>query len=429
MGKGAYVTILNETQRTYAVEFDAIDCMYQDEEGSDFKPISGTIRPGGKLPVDGESQYIEKNASAFSTCGYQNGYFSLYVKDSVTDQWVARLKFEADKHGYRVAPEDAGNDVSDLGYGVSIDLKVTSGDADRIAIRLRDKQRIKGYPFWKVLFDKNGNVVFKSGLDALKHEIKTENITDLFVFVHGMNNPPSTACDLYENYFDRLCAKAGDFAPHRIGLLGVLWPSQLPIDLKSFIPFLGNPALLAARLATIGVELNSLLSRAPAIGRDGLAPVLTNLAAGLPALRIHLFGHSMGARLSAWTLKGLPQSGPASPIKSVFLAQGAVWSKIFQSDNDLAGCGAKVDGPLVATLSSHDLELEVLRVVTLDNPLGKHGFEGVNTHTVPASNSVTHRDFEGHKFIDLSCDAVIHDHNDYKKDEVALAHLLAARLK
>ena len=47
-------------------------------------------------------------------------------------------------------------------------------------------------------------------------------------------------------------------------------------------------------------------NRAGVIGRNGLGPMLGKLAAADPGIRIHLMGHSFGARLVSYSLSGLP---------------------------------------------------------------------------------------------------------------------------
>jgi pimeloyl-ACP methyl ester carboxylesterase len=96
------------------------------------------------------------------------------------------------------------------------------------------------------------------------------------------------------------------------------------------------------------------------VGQNGLGQLLGSLAGP----RIHLIGHSFGARLVSYTLNGLPDSarGAASPVKSVTLIQGAFSHFSFSSTlpfdagrgGGLAGCGDRVDGPLVATFTAAD---------------------------------------------------------------------------
>ncbi len=102
-------------------------------------------------------------------------------------------------------------------------------------------------------------------------------------------------------------------------------------------------------------------NRAGVIGKNGLGPLL----AGLPGPpRIHLMGHSFGARLAAYTLAGLPAglTGSASPIKSLTLIQGAFSHFTFASTlpfdgtrgGELSAAGTRVDGPLLATFTAAD---------------------------------------------------------------------------
>jgi hypothetical protein len=132
---------------------------------------------------------------------------------------------------------------------------------------------------------------------------------------------------------------------------------------------LGNPF---AGLWSAGSELLRTMSyyemknRAGVIGKNGLGPLLARLT-GPPhesVPRIHLMGHSFGARLVAYTLAGLPPTytGQASPVKSLTLIQGAFSHFTFTSSlpfdsgrsGALAGCRNRVDGPLLATFTAAD---------------------------------------------------------------------------
>jgi hypothetical protein len=106
-------------------------------------------------------------------------------------------------------------------------------------------------------------------------------------------------------------------------------------------------------------------NRAGVIGQSGLGPLLAALAppAGEP-LRIHLMGHSFGARLVAFALTGLPATavGGASPVKSLSLIQGAFSHFSFARPTPcaavpagtLAGVLDRVDGPLLSTFTAAD---------------------------------------------------------------------------
>lgn len=105
----------------------------------------------------------------------------------------------------------------------------------------------------------------------------------------------------------------------------------------------------------------TMKARAGTIGQTGLAPLLAALHANSPAIRVHLIGHSFGARLVSFALAGI--GTPAdSPVCSLTLLQGAFshWSFAGATDNPFGASGAldtlndRVGGPLVATFSSYD---------------------------------------------------------------------------
>ena len=106
-------------------------------------------------------------------------------------------------------------------------------------------------------------------------------------------------------------------------------------------------------------------NRAGIIGAKGLGPLLGKLHTEQPNLKVHLLGHSFGARLVSYALTGLPAdlSGEGSPIKTLFLLQGAFSHFAFADSlpfdpdrkGDLAGMAQRVDGPLLTTHSLKDL--------------------------------------------------------------------------
>jgi hypothetical protein len=127
---------------------------------------------------------------------------------------------------------------------------------------------------------------------------------------------------------------------------------------------IGNPFTglwSGAREVLRTLSYYEMKNRAGVVGQNGLGPLLAGLA-GPP--RIHLMGHSFGARLVAYALAGLPSgmTGTASPVKSLTLIQGAFSHFTFASplpidagrNGGLAGHGNRVDGPLLATFSAAD---------------------------------------------------------------------------
>ena len=103
--------------------------------------------------------------------------------------------------------------------------------------------------------------------------------------------------------------------------------------------------------------------RAGTVGEQGLGPLLGQLAAAAPGVRVHLVGHSFGARLVSFALRGLP---PGVRVGSVTLLQGAFSHYTFSGPlpfdargGALHGMQQRVTGPLVAAHSSHDQALGV----------------------------------------------------------------------
>ena len=102
-------------------------------------------------------------------------------------------------------------------------------------------------------------------------------------------------------------------------------------------------------------------ARAGDVGQKGLGPFLEQLLAASPNIRVHLVGHSFGARLVSFALAGT-SSADASPIASLTLVQGAFshWAFTQRADNPFAEAGAlstfadRVHGPLVATWTLAD---------------------------------------------------------------------------
>ena len=66
-------------------------------------------------------------------------------------------------------------------------------------------------------------------------------------------------------------------------------------------------------------------ARAGRVGREGLGPLIARWQAKVPELRVHLIGHSFGARVVSYSLAGLapPGSLPSTPVGSLMMLQGA----------------------------------------------------------------------------------------------------------
>lgn len=118
--------------------------------------------------------------------------------------------------------------------------------------------------------------------------------------------------------------------------------------------------LNGAKEALRGATYWEMKNRAGVVGRNGLGPLLGVLAGVAPGVRVHLIGHSFGARLVSYALDGLPAG--VTCVKSVTLLQGAFSHFAFTSPLpfDAARRGAiadrqhRVDGPVTVCFSRFD---------------------------------------------------------------------------
>jgi hypothetical protein len=100
-------------------------------------------------------------------------------------------------------------------------------------------------------------------------------------------------------------------------------------------------------------------ARAGVVGEKGVGRFLARLAETRPDVRVHLVGHSFGARVVSYSLKGLA-SPDASPVHSLTLIQGAFSHWTFADPQpwghpgELSAFADRVHGPLVAIFSQYD---------------------------------------------------------------------------
>lgn len=132
--------------------------------------------------------------------------------------------------------------------------------------------------------------------DALAKFCDDEKLTDIVIHTHGFNNDENAATGLgsdYLRHFDEMAKKRSD---RKVGYCLTFWPSS-----GAFY------------------EFGTVADRAVTVGRGQLAPAINKLLEKKEGVRVHLSGHSLGARLSGAALLGLNKK-----IESLFLIQGAL---------------------------------------------------------------------------------------------------------
>ncbi|MFF9015623.1 serine-threonine protein kinase [Streptomyces sp. NPDC014870] len=189
--------------------------------------------------------------------------------------------------------------------------------------------------------------------------------------------------------------------------------------------------------------------RAGVVGERGLGPLLGEVARSSPGLRCHLVGHSFGARLVAFALRGLPAG--ARNVASVTLLQGAFSHYAFAArlpheqgrGGALRDLQARVEGPVVACYSRHDTALRVFYPLAsrlardADSLLGTDkrwtavGHDGIqavpDTPTLPLSRAL--RDgLPASGCVNVDAAEVVGEHSDICHPELARVVVSAGRI-
>jgi hypothetical protein len=198
-------------------------------------------------------------------------------------------------------------------------------------------------------------------------------------------------------------------------------------------------------------------ARAGVVGRAGLGPMLEQLHAANPSVRVHLIGHSFGGRLVANSLTGI-SSPAASPVASVILVQGAFSHWAFSPANPWGIQGSlqqfadRVHGPLVATFTAADWavgrwypkacflagdDVQAAAEVSRWGGMGSDGFQGstpfaditlsTGQPAYPFTPGTFHRADANGIIADTSQSAFAGAHSDIIKDEVGWLITQAAR--
>ena len=269
---------------------------------------------------------------------------------------------------------------------------------------------LNGFAYGELSFGADGQVADPAQRDVAPAVALSADVTDLLVLSHGWLDDVLRAQDLYTGPTAAVARDGG--APPGLAVLGILWPSKrfdaapapeaaaavrdrsrrtaesfvarIRSDLAASI--VGLPA--AAEYANpgdhqsrfFGLEPGALLekfgpledgisavlnlttyyemkARAGAVGA-GLVPVLAAVRAARPELRLHLAGHSFGARVMA---SALANCDPF-PVSSAMLIQGAFsqfgfakrWDGVHDGLFRPGLFGGRLKGPVVVTYSRHD---------------------------------------------------------------------------
>jgi hypothetical protein len=206
-------------------------------------------------------------------------------------------------------------------------------------------------------------------------------------------------------------------------------------------------ATAAARRLANYATYYQMKDRAGVVGSKGLAPVLATCRKAHPHVRLHLVGHSFGARLVTAAAAGL---APHSPNVTISLLQGAFSHNALSGDYGDGKPGfyrtviadARVSGPVIITHTKNDkavgvayplasrLAREIAAALGDENdPYGGMGRNGAQ-HTAEATGHDATLGAVGHAYTfapgtvnNLLADAVIKNHGEVGGGEVAYAVL------
>lgn len=303
------------------------------------------------------------------------------------------------------------------------------------------------------------NLIDQGLVDAARGVSVDEAKPNILAFHEALNSlvrkPPDAPEDRGENALLSSAAPERDYAR----LAAVM--GTVPVVAELGLGDLGNVwngAKDALRIASY----YEMKGRAGVIGATGLGPRLESLHAQAPAVRVHLIGHSFGARLVSYALSGIT-TADRSPVASLTIVQGAFshWSFTPGPNMPWGDAGAltsyadRVHGPLLSTLTQFDwavgqwyprasffsqtdnsLARQLSGAPSQWGGLGADGYQGVDSATdLDIQNTGTPYDFQAGHFYRVNAEAVIKDtaqssfagaHSDIRHDEIAGLILAAA---
>jgi len=275
---------------------------------------------------------------------------------------------------------------------------------------------------FKLVFDASGKVTDLAARDAFLGALQTNAHRDVLFVAHGWLNDTASANQLFTHF-----ARGLSDMP----VCGVFWPSH---------PLAQAPN--AQGIVRAGIEMTSyyvMKERAAEVGAGGLAPFLRALRRSLPDTRIHLAGHSFGARLVTAAAAASIEDNAAACIQSMTLIQAAFSQFSFAPEGAYRAVLERrlVNGPIAVTHSKHDLAVgQAYPVASLlrhqnasaiggpNDPYGGLGRNGAQ-HLTPAEcihlnlgDMLSLRQYLGHPVINLNADTIVRNHSDIYHREI-----------
>lgn len=206
---------------------------------------------------------------------------------------------------------------------------------------------------------------------------------------------------------------------------------------------LGDSILSGIRRLMNMTTYYQMKERAGSVGANGVAPVIRKLRQAVPALRIHLAGHSFGGRVvtaAADTAGGDDKIDSLTLLQAAFSHNGLAAKFDGKSDGFFRKVvtGRKVRGPIVITCTKNDRAVGIAYPLASrlggqnaaafgdeNDPYGGMGRNGA-VKTPESFKGVLQAVNGPYKFAagsiyNLNSDAVITDHSDICKPQVAWA--------
>ncbi len=209
------------------------------------------------------------------------------------------------------------------------------------------------------------------------------------------------------------------------GLFGMSWPA------------LGRQVLNT-------ITYYTMKARAGDVGANGVAPLVDQINAAAPDRRIHLAGHSFGARVVSAAATNI-----TTPIESLTLLQGAFSHYGFTADYARTGkdgafrgalANGRIHGPIVITHTHNDQAVRVAYATAsrlagqagssfgdatdIYGGIGANGSQGTHAAELVLGDASTDYQFTAGVVHNLNADRTIAGHSDVTNPAVAnaLAH-------